>query len=179
MKINAIKAISKNERPVIKNKSDGSLVFEFPERIKQLLDKNLEFDYSNLNIEAEPTVMDLVYHLSKQADIECFLSTQVAYVKNQIEVYKEVYNSWYNSIAYQHRIELMDKYKSRFTEKLLENFMYSTYREKILLYRAKIIQLETKYRDLTGIKEAFVNKGKYLQTIKGLTNINSSFKQEE
>jgi len=174
MKPNEVKAVNGSDTPRITLQPSGSLLFQFPDKLKETLDRDLEFDYENLQIEAEPTVMELVEHISKQAGWEGFFHTQCAYTKNQIEVCKEVYNTWYNKTCYQHRLDLMEKYKSKFSEKLLENFMHVNYQLKILTKRAAIIQLETKYRDLCGVRDAIINKGKYLQTLKGLIEIKQS-----
>lgn len=176
---NELKAISDDDKPQVTNSVDGSLVFQFPENLKKMLDEQLNFNYENLNITSEPTVTDLVEHITKQAGWEGFFHTQCAYTKNQVEVCKEVYNTWYNKQSYQHRLDLMEKHKSKFTEKLLENFMHVNYQANICRHRARIIQLETKYRDLCGVRDAIINKGKYLQTLKGLIEIKQSpIKQE-
>lgn len=172
MELNKIKCINEQEKCSVKRATDGSLIFKHPEELKEMLDKQLGFDYNNLMIQAEPSVLQLMEHLSKQAGWECFLHTQCAYIKNQIEVFKEEYNSWYNTTAHKHRSILIDEHKSKFSESMLTNLMYKKYNYRILKSKSTIIQLETKYRDMCGIRDAMINKGKYLQTLKGLIDTN-------
>ena len=172
--------VQKNSLPVIKDEekpgikwSGGNLVFELPEDIKATLEKDLEFDYSKLEIEADPSVTDLITHISEQPSIEAYLGTQCAYIRNQIEVWKEVYTSWYSTTSYKHRIDLMEKHKSKFAEKLLDNFMHVNYQVKIYQHRAIIIKLDTKYRHVCSVRDAFLTKGRLLQTLKNLIELNN------
>ena len=100
--------------------------------------------------------------------MRCFYFGYDAY---QTEVCKELYNSWYNRVSYKHRLALIEEHKAKFSEKMLDGFMHTNYQANIYQHRALIIQLETKYRDLCGVRDAFINKGKYLQTLRSLIEI--------
>jgi hypothetical protein len=164
--------IDQSERATFLKYKSGNLVFDLPEDIRELVETKLEFDMDMLNIDAEPTVLDLVRHLSVQAANESYLSTQAAYIRNQLEVMKQVYETWWHKTSHRHMGELMELHKSKYSGKIMDAYMYATYSKDILKFQSILTKLDTKYRDVCGIRDAYINKGKYLQTLRNLIEPN-------
>ena len=135
---------------------------------KKLSDVMSNFDYNLLNIDPQLSIPELVVHITRQTATEAFLSCQVAKIRNELDVLKEEYNNIYNDISYNARKTLIETYKSKFSEKMLENFLYKKHNAIIREFNDNIVNSELRYRYMCSIRDAFANKGKLLQTLRTL-----------
>lgn len=152
----------------VKRKNGNNITFIIPKGIEERLKKEYNFNFEMLTVGGDIPLSELAVHVDEQSSMEAYASMLAENARYQLELAREEYEQWFESLCFKCRSHLNEKFKS-VTEKLLTGYVYTKYSEKIKIKKKRLIELEYAYRMLDRvIRSAIVTKGVMLPTLRNI-----------